>query len=65
MSEEELVIIPKARLVEMRDELARTISMIDEICAHRPYLVMMKTFCEEQIGIREGMPTMRPRIPHE
>lgn len=63
MSEEDLVIVSKARLVEMRDELDRTIAMIDELCAQRPFLVLQKALCEELVGTREGAPTMRPKIP--
>jgi hypothetical protein len=65
MADDEFILVPKARLLELRDELDRTITMIDELCAHRPYLVILKNWCEDNVGVREGVPTMRPRKPHE
>jgi hypothetical protein len=65
MADDGFIRVPKERLLELRDELDRTITMIDELCAQRPYLVVLKTWCEENVGIRDGVPTMRPRVSHE
>ncbi len=61
--DDDAIRISRARLVELRDELDRAITMIDELCAQRPYLLLQKTLCEELVGVREGVPTMRPKVP--
>lgn len=54
------IVVTRGQLEALRDEVDRTLILIDELCRQRPHLIMLKTWCEGRVGAREGTPTMRP-----
>jgi hypothetical protein len=59
-SPDDPIVVTRGQLEDLRDEVDRTLVMIDELCRQRPHLIMLKSWCEERVGVREGVPTMRP-----
>jgi hypothetical protein len=53
-------VVSTQQLEDMRDELDRTLNMIDALCQQRPFLIMFRAYLEGVVGSREDMPTERP-----